>query len=177
MEKVAKSGKWGKHDFPYPWKRRFFWVNKSPTDSLMVTMAFFLEGENAVRPITMLKVIRPRKGDRYDNLGSTVVGSKSYSQPPVSPAEMSPNRGTKWNICKQAWCRITRKCSYGISEDKTESLITYQKADDTQRDRTTAWQGLYKRVFKCMAKQFSWKEPRFLHEGANTADSICKGLQ
>ena len=47
----------------------------------MVTIAFFLERRNAVRPITMLKTIGPKRKEKIDTTrGSTVVGSKDTTR-------------------------------------------------------------------------------------------------
>ena len=52
----------------------------------MVTTAFFLERRNAVRPITMLKTIGPKRKEEIDTtFGSTVAGSKATTVA-VSPS-------------------------------------------------------------------------------------------
>ena len=62
----------------------------------MVTIAFFLERRNAVRPITMLKTIGPKKKEKIDTTsGLTVVGSKATTSRSLSRQRIARTKFSK----------------------------------------------------------------------------------
>ena len=62
----------------------------------MVTTAFFLERRNAVRPITILKTIGPKKKEKIDTTsGLTVVGSKATTSRSLSRQRIARTKFSK----------------------------------------------------------------------------------
>lgn len=62
----------------------------------MVTTAFFLERRNAVRPITMLKTIGPKKKEKIDmTSGLIVVGSKATTSRSLSRQRIARTKFSK----------------------------------------------------------------------------------
>ena len=102
----------------------------------MVTIAFFLERRNAVRPITMLKTIGPKKKEKIDS-GLTVVGSKATTSRSLSRQRIARTKFSKMEYINGP-VRIT-KMFLQYKARTNPKVITKRLTMPLQRDRATAY--------------------------------------
>ena len=104
----------------------------------MVTTAFFLERRNAVRPITMLKTIGPKKKEKIDTTsGLTVVGSKATTSRSLSRQRIARTKFSKMEYINGP-VRIT-KMFLQYKARTNPKVITKRLTVPLQRDRATAY--------------------------------------
>ena len=104
----------------------------------MVTIAFFLERRNAVRPITMLKTIGPKRKEEIDTtFGSTVVGSKATTSRSLSKRRIARTKFSKMEYINGP-VRITKMFLQYKARTKPK-VITKRLTMPLQRDRATAY--------------------------------------
>ena len=103
----------------------------------MVTTAFFLERRNAVRPITMLKMIGPKKKEKIDTTrGSTVVGSKDTTSRYLSKRRIARTKFSKMEYINGP-VRIT-KMFLQYKANTNPKVIKKRLTMPLQRDRATS---------------------------------------
>ena len=104
----------------------------------MVTIAFFLERRNAVRPITMLKTIGPKRKEEIDTtFGSTVTGSKATTSRSLSKRRIARTKFSKMEYINGP-VRIT-KMFLQYKARTNPKVITKRLTMPLQRDRATAY--------------------------------------
>lgn len=102
------------------------------------TTAFFLERRNAVRPITILKTIGPKKKEKIDTTsGLTVVGSKATTSRSLSRQRIARTKFSKMEYINGP-VRIT-KMFLQYKARINPKVITKRLTMPLQRDRATAY--------------------------------------